>query len=521
MHMKKIIAYVFFVLCSQKAISQLPNGYTVKWQYEQEWYRGIRVRSLNSTGNFNIYKNFQLAADSSLIYAGGRLNSQTGKYDLWLTKLSLNGIVVLEKNIVQDIRVSNNQSYHIELNKEDHEIILTYRNNQTGDWLLARYDNNFSEKWAVKFDPAYINFADGTPIPSPFGQSLTGIKGIDIMASKKVVLTGLTSSVQAIGINYYGWLKVFDSSGNMVTNLPDTSFLPGNLIVFNTVKKDSSTIYRLMANVNQGGFVQTLSIPDAHVICTTPIPPASRANSYLQKSNTLAGFDLWYYANTTPGTPLTFAITDDVLVPQRLLNYNKRIDLPENIQYLQPAKNKGTLIFQNILSRSFSTGHQGSFAGALDSLGNVEWYGQFDNIYINNLIGLSDGDFIACYDVSGTDRVYIARISKNSPGLKAYRSIGLTSVNNPLIEPITSSQEELKIYPNPAHDYISFALPINMQKQEISINVIETTSGRIVKTQRLNGSSNQQIEISKLSAGSYILVVKSKTNTLRESFIKK
>lgn len=86
----------------------------------------------------------------------------------------------------------------------------------------------------------------------------------------------------------------------------------------------------------------------------------------------------------------------------------------------------------------------------------------------------------------------------------------LTAINN------IEFETELCIFPNPTSEYIN----VENKNEEITSIAIYTMQGRIVLKQTGN-SRNAQINVSSLAKGSYIVLVNSKTQTMKHKFVKK
>jgi hypothetical protein len=115
-------------------------------------------------------------------------------------------------------------------------------------------------------------------------------------------------------------------------------------------------------------------------------------------------------------------------------------------------------------------------------------------------------------------------VSLSFSGAVYYRIKGTTVTGKYYYSSIVKLSKEniatISIYPNPATDYLRIMLPPSLQSGEATLTII-AQNGQVVKQQRkTNLSSNEGIDITTLSSGSYILQVKSGGALLTSRFIK-
>lgn len=89
---------------------------------------------------------------------------------------------------------------------------------------------------------------------------------------------------------------------------------------------------------------------------------------------------------------------------------------------------------------------------------------------------------------------------------------------------IEQKGKTLKVFPNPTSDFINiiFNCPEN---QEIIVKLIEPVTGKIIKTifsgKKSSGIYNENIDISALSIGAYVVLIQTENKKISEKFIKK
>jgi hypothetical protein len=95
-------------------------------------------------------------------------------------------------------------------------------------------------------------------------------------------------------------------------------------------------------------------------------------------------------------------------------------------------------------------------------------------------------------------------------------SLEIDSINTTvLLATPEQSLEKIRIYPNPASDYITLNIPFNDSGTAIFYNVL----GQEVMTQELT-SINSKIDISELHSGIYMLTIKTKQGSITKKLIK-
>ena len=83
----------------------------------------------------------------------------------------------------------------------------------------------------------------------------------------------------------------------------------------------------------------------------------------------------------------------------------------------------------------------------------------------------------------------------------------------------TTSQDQIRLYPNPVQDQLNITIPTDISKNEYGYNIVDTT-GKMV----LQGGSKQNtltVNTSPLPKGIYFIRVKSTAGLHTKKFIKK
>ena len=82
---------------------------------------------------------------------------------------------------------------------------------------------------------------------------------------------------------------------------------------------------------------------------------------------------------------------------------------------------------------------------------------------------------------------------------------------------------QMKLYPNPVNDKVTFEFSLN-KPSTIKVNVFDIT-GRMVKYYDLGiqnaGNNKSNLNLSELSAGTYILQLQTKEGSFSKKFIKR
>ena len=91
-----------------------------------------------------------------------------------------------------------------------------------------------------------------------------------------------------------------------------------------------------------------------------------------------------------------------------------------------------------------------------------------------------------------------------------------TSITNTLVE---VSKNDIILFPNPANDNLTIAIPNTSFESEAEINIYGIL-GNLILTKK-TFQKNSTINIAMLSAGSYVIKVSSKGKLFTKKFIKK
>lgn len=521
----------FFV---SSVFAQLPAGYTVKWQYEHEWYRD------NPNTDFRLpqLKNFRLLPDSTLVFATLKYNIDSNAYDLYIKKLNYSGAEVQSKLVFQKVIPGQptNPAFFLEADQLGN-IIVSYSydpgNNIRFRNFIKKLNINLETIWTTEFAENGFPASIGAPWPSSsFLVNYPIVEGLDIQ-DHHIVISG-TNHIQTgnFSISARKWLQVFDSSGTFINVRRDSSNdRQAWQRLYNIVAGNQNAFYRLYRDTYApvfGGELEKSSSANGDSLTTIYIPSALRPLSNLLKNKNTTYSLLLNSVKTNQNIfsdTLKLFITDSNLNILKSYSYFYKTDFYTTPLHLRESLDGGFFFFHNL-----TAGQNGqlpySFVGMLDSSGNVLWANKFENTYISNMIPLTDSSFIACYDQYGTNKIKIALLEKSAitPSRNTNRYFfKIDNTSDKLTPPNNNSSipsSELNIYPNPAHDYITFTLPAVTLNEITSMTIIEAATGRIVKTQRLNASVTQQIRIGELKKGGYIVIVKNRNTSIKATFIK-
>jgi streptogramin lyase len=97
-------------------------------------------------------------------------------------------------------------------------------------------------------------------------------------------------------------------------------------------------------------------------------------------------------------------------------------------------------------------------------------------------------------------------------GVVAFKDIGLT----PSTDVYSKKMKEIELFPNPAHDFITLKLPHEFQGSTVEILNI---NGEAIKSFNI-GNNQNQLDVSHLPAGIYLVRIQSNENQIVKKFVK-
>jgi hypothetical protein len=152
--------------------------------------------------------------------------------------------------------------------------------------------------------------------------------------------------------------------------------------------------------------------------------------------------------------------------------------------------------------------------------------GQTTGFDVNSLLVQGGGSICASLDVQGAPTIVLGPVICGIFNLNSATADDLTSQTIDELKNIAESGIDaqlaiVKVYPNPASDYIQFEL---MQAGNYEINVtIINSSGQLVAVKTIDGSegaNSVSMDISGLAPGNYLLKVENGVDSVIQKFIK-
>lgn len=113
---------------------------------------------------------------------------------------------------------------------------------------------------------------------------------------------------------------------------------------------------------------------------------------------------------------------------------------------------------------------------------------------------------------ANVDPVYVFNVGKAALGALQHFAVALTSTLATEDVHTENSLETVKIYPNPAHDFINIELPKDDKNFKVEISDM---NGRLL----LNAENEKRMNTSALTNGAYMVTVKSDKNTITRKII--